>query len=126
VINKKARVFSIDGPGGTDKTFLYKCLIATIHLKGLIAVATTTSGIAALIMPGGCTTHFVLKILIKINDGSICKFSKQSDMVNLLHRVALVIWDEVAVTKSQSVETSIVGGSARRQRTNAPTKLLIP
>jgi ATP-dependent DNA helicase PIF1 len=105
VINRKGRVLFVDDPGGTGKTFLYRCLIATIRLEGLIEVATATSGIASLIMPGGRTAPSVLKIPIKISDGSICKFSKQSDKVNLLCREALIIWDEVAMTKRQSVET---------------------
>jgi hypothetical protein len=88
VINKKGRVFFVDGPGGIGKTFLYRFLIATVQSKGLIAVATTTSGIEAPIMPGGRTTHSVFKIPIKISDGSICKFSKQSDMVDPLFRAA--------------------------------------
>jgi hypothetical protein len=103
VINRKARVFFVDGPGGIGKTFLYRCLIATIRLEGLIVVATTTSGILASIMPGGCTAHSIFKIPIKISDGSICKFSKQSDMIDL-RRAALIIWDEVAMTKRHSVE----------------------
>jgi DNA replication protein DnaC len=80
VINKNGRVFFVSGPGGTGKTFLYRRLIATLCSESLIAVATATSGIAASIMPGGHTAHSVFKIPIKISDGSICKFSKQSDM----------------------------------------------
>jgi hypothetical protein len=105
MINRKGRVFFVDGPGGTSKTFLYRCLIATVRSEGLIAVITTTSGIAASIMPGDHTAHSIFKIPIKISDGSICKFSKQSDTTDLLRSVALVIWDEVAMTKRQSVET---------------------
>jgi hypothetical protein len=105
MINRKGRVFFVDSPGGTGKTFLYRCLIATIRSEGLIIVATTTSGIAASIMPGGRTAHSVFKIPIKISDDIICKFSKQSDTTDLLHRVALIIWDEVAMTKRQYVET---------------------
>jgi ATP-dependent DNA helicase PIF1 len=104
VINRKVRFFFVDDPGGTSKTFLYRCLIANVRFKGLIAMATTTSGIAASIMPGGCTTHSIFKIPIKISDGSISKFSKQSDTADLLRRVALIIWDEVAMTKRQFVE----------------------
>jgi ATP-dependent DNA helicase PIF1 len=85
VINRKGRVFFIDGTGGTDKTFLYRCLIATVHSEGLIAVATVMSGIAASIIPGGRTAHSVFKISIKISDDSICKFSKHSDRADLLH-----------------------------------------
>jgi ATP-dependent DNA helicase PIF1 len=105
VINRKGRVLFVDDPWGTGKTFLYKCLIAIIHSEGLIAVATTTSRIATSIMPGGLTAHSVFKIPIKISDGSICKFLKQSDTTDLLCRVALIIWDEVAMTKRQFVET---------------------
>jgi hypothetical protein len=56
-------------------------------------------------MLGGHTTHSIFKIPIKIGDGSICKFSKQSDTTNLLCRATLIIWDEVAMTKRQSLET---------------------
>jgi hypothetical protein len=105
MINRKGRVFFVDSPRGTGKTFLYRCLIATVRSEGLIIVATATSGIAASIMPGGRTAHSVFKIPIKISDGIICKFSKQSDTTDLLHRVALIIWDEVAMTKRQYVET---------------------
>jgi hypothetical protein len=99
VINRKGRVFFVDGPGGIGKIFLYRCLIATVHSEALIAVATTTSGIAASIMPGGHTAHLIFKISIKISDGSIYKFSKQSDTTDLLCRVTLIIWDEVAIDK---------------------------
>jgi hypothetical protein len=53
----------------------------------------------------GCTVHSVFKIPIKINDSNICNFSKQSDTADLLHRAALIIWDEVAMTKIQAVES---------------------
>jgi hypothetical protein len=104
VRNKKGRVFFVDGPGGTGKTYLYKALIATVHSEGLLAVATVASSIAASIMPGGHTAHSVFKIPIKLTDSSMCNFTKQSDIADL-HKAALVIWDEVAMTKRQPVET---------------------
>jgi hypothetical protein len=67
-------------------------------------VTTATFGIAASIMPGGRTAHSIFKIPIKISDSSICKSSKQSDMADLLCRATLIIWDEVALTKRQSIE----------------------
>jgi hypothetical protein len=84
---------------------LYRCLIATVRSEALKAVPPTTFGIAASIMPGGHTAHSIFKIPIKISDGRIYKFSKQSDMTNLLCRAALIIWDEVTMIKRQSVET---------------------
>jgi hypothetical protein len=107
VIKRKGRVFFVDGPESTGKTFLYMFLIADVHSEGLIAVAIATSGIAASIMPGDHTAHSVFKIPNKTSDGSICKFSKQSDMTHLLCRAALIIWDEVAMTKMQSVRCEV-------------------
>jgi hypothetical protein len=84
----------VDGPGGTGKTFLYKALLARVRSKGLIAIATTTSGIA----------HSRFKIPIKIGDNSMCSFTKQSGTAELLRRASLIIWDEVAMTKRQCIE----------------------
>lgn len=104
VMSKKARVFFVDGPGGTGKTYLYKALIAKIRSMDLIAVATATSGIAASIMPGGRTAHSRFKIPIKLSDSTVCNFAKQSGTAELLRRASLIIWDEVAMTKRQAVE----------------------
>ena len=38
-------------------TFLYRTLLADVRSKGFLALATTTSGIAASILPGGRTMH---------------------------------------------------------------------
>jgi hypothetical protein len=104
VLNRKGKVFFVDSPGGTGKTFLYRCFIAIVCSEGLIAVVTATSGITLSIMPSGRTAHSTFKILIKISDGSICKFLKQSDTTDLLYSVALIRWDEVAMTKMKSIE----------------------
>jgi hypothetical protein len=62
-------------------------------------VTITTCSIAASIMSSGRTAHSVFKIPVKINDSSMYNFSKQSGIADLLHRVALIIWDKVAMTK---------------------------
>ncbi|XP_052626830.1 uncharacterized protein LOC128133429 [Lactuca sativa] len=55
-------VFFLDGPGGTENTFLYKVLLANIRAYGLIALATPTSGVATNKMPRGRTTHSRFRI----------------------------------------------------------------
>jgi len=104
VLNKKSQVFFVDGPGGTGKTFLYKALLAAVRSKGLIAIATATSGIAASILPGGRTAHSRFKIPIKISSNSTCTFSIQDETAELLRRASLLIWDEVAMTNRLAVE----------------------
>jgi hypothetical protein len=105
VEKKVGQVFFVDGPGGTGKTYLYKALLAKVRSMNLIAIATATSGIAASIMPGGRTAHSRFKIPIKLDNNTMCSFTKQSGTAELLRKAALVIWDEVAMTKRQAVET---------------------
>ncbi|XP_044436190.1 uncharacterized protein [Triticum aestivum] len=105
VTNQKSQIFFVDGPGGTRKTYLYKALLAKVRSMGLIAIATATSGIAASIMAGGRTAHSRFKIPIKLTDNNMCGFTKQSGTTELLKQASLIIWDEVAMTKHQAVET---------------------
>ena len=86
-----AKYFFVDGPGETSKTYLYKALLAKVRSMNLIAVATATSGIVASIMPGGRTAHSRFKIPIKLDNNTMCSFTKQSGTAELLRRATLII-----------------------------------
>jgi len=105
VMTNRGKVFFIDGPGGIGKTYLYRALFARVRSTDRIAIATATFGIAASIMPGGRTAHSRFKILIKLEDNSVCNFTKQSGTAELLCEASLIIWDEVAITRRQAIET---------------------
>ncbi|KAL6839328.1 hypothetical protein ACP4OV_031000 [Aristida adscensionis] len=102
--NSQGGVFFVDGPGGTEKTYLYRALLATVRHQDKIAVATATSGVAASIMPGGRTAHSRFKIPLSINNGAYCSFTKQSGTAKLLRTASLIIWDEASMTKRQAIE----------------------
>nr|GEV23804.1 hypothetical protein [Tanacetum cinerariifolium] len=97
-------VFFIDGHGGTGKTFLYKALLATVRSRGLIALATASSGAATNNMTGGRTAHTRFKIPINLTTNSICNIKKQSGLAKLLCQATLIIWDEASMAKRQAVE----------------------
>ena len=84
-------LFFVDGPSGTRKTYLYRALLTTIRSQNKIAVATTTSIVAASIMPGGRTAHSRLKIPLTLDDGAFCTFTKQSGTAKLLRTASLII-----------------------------------
>jgi hypothetical protein len=105
LVSTKGTVFFVDGPGGTGKTFLYRALLARVRSMDKIAIATATSSIAASIMPGGRTSHSRFKIPIKLDDNSVCNFTKQSGTAALLREASLIIWDEVVMTRRQATET---------------------
>uniref|UniRef100_A0A3Q7EVU2 ATP-dependent DNA helicase n=1 Tax=Solanum lycopersicum TaxID=4081 RepID=A0A3Q7EVU2_SOLLC len=93
--NAIGRAFFIDGPGGTGKSFLYRALLATVRYRGFIALATASSGVAALLHPGGRTAHSRFKIPINIEGKFSCNISKQSSLASLIRDAKLIVWDEI-------------------------------
>jgi Rad3-related DNA helicase len=69
VDTKHGGLFFVDGPRGIGKTYLYRACLATIRSQKKIVVATTTSGVAASIIPGGRTAHSRFKIPLTIDNG---------------------------------------------------------
>ncbi|CAG8527697.1 589_t:CDS:2, partial [Scutellospora calospora] len=104
VDNNRSGIFFIDRLGGSRKTYLYKCILAIIRSLGFIALATASSGIASLIMPGGHITYSRFKIPIPIDTNSSYTFSKQSQVGQLLLLVKLIIWDKSSMTHRHAIE----------------------
>ncbi|XP_021991851.1 ATP-dependent DNA helicase PIF1-like [Helianthus annuus] len=104
VDNDLPGVFFIDGPGGTGKTFLYIALLAEIRSRGLIALATASSGAAANNMPGGRTAHSRFKIPLNLENNSMCNIKKQSGAAKLIRSAKIIIWDEASMAKRQAIE----------------------
>ena len=69
----QARLFFLDGPGGTGKTFLYSILLAHVRARDGLALAVASSGLASLLMAGGTTSHYRFKIPINLDEGSTCR-----------------------------------------------------
>lgn len=90
------RAFFISGPGGTGKTFLYNVLCNKFRGDGGIVLCVASSGIAALLLPGGRTSHSMFKIPIDIHEDSMCSISKTSSRAELMRIAKVVIWDEIS------------------------------
>ncbi|XP_050889664.1 uncharacterized protein LOC127094951 [Lathyrus oleraceus] len=91
IVQKHSGVFFVDGPEGTGKTFLYRTLMVSLRSIGEIVLATTSSGIAATLLPGGRTAHSRFKIPIDMQSSSICGIKKQKYLINLIRVVAAII-----------------------------------
>jgi hypothetical protein len=89
-------VFFVDGVGGAGKTFTYSCLLAGVRsLPDGIALSVASSGIAALLLPGGRTAHSRFKIPVEgLNRDSVCFVSRQSPEAALVWAADLIVWDE--------------------------------
>ncbi|XP_070019675.1 uncharacterized protein [Nicotiana sylvestris] len=104
IFSNQSGAFFIDGPGETGKTFLYRALLAVVRSKGFVALAITTSGVAASILPGGRTAHSRFKFPTEIDEQYSCNISKQSSLAALIHYAKLIVWDEVSMAKKKVIE----------------------
>ncbi|XP_028086186.1 uncharacterized protein LOC114287103 [Camellia sinensis] len=80
--------------------------IATLNMRsqGRIAIVTATSRIAAILLPSGRTTHSRFKIPLNPEASSVCSITKQSDLVKLIRRATVIIWDEAIMTNHYAFE----------------------
>ncbi|XP_010480490.1 PREDICTED: uncharacterized protein LOC104759239 [Camelina sativa] len=96
--NGDGRFFFLNGPGGTGKTYLYTTLITKLRAMKKVVLPVASSGIAALLLPGGRTAHSRFKIPINLHEHSMCDIRKGSMLAELLRKTDLIIWDEAPMT----------------------------
>jgi hypothetical protein len=87
-------IFFLDDPGGSGKTFVYSVLLASVRRDGHVAIGVASSGIAALLLEGGRTSHSVFKIPIALARDSMCSILVQNDSAEVLREAKLIVWDE--------------------------------
>jgi RecG-like helicase len=73
VDRKRPGFFFLYGYGGTGKTFIWRALSAALRSRGEIVLTVASSGIAALLIPGGRTAHSRFGIPINIDEYSTCE-----------------------------------------------------
>ncbi|XP_074300171.1 uncharacterized protein LOC141631392 [Silene latifolia] len=94
VSNGKGGLMFLYGHGGTGKTFLYSTISARLHADSNIVLNVASSGIAALLLPGGRTAHSRFDIPIDLFENSTCNISQKSQLAELIRMASLIIWDE--------------------------------
>ena len=105
VENSTGEMFMISGHGGTGKTFLYKVICSKLRADGAIVLCTASSGIAALLLPGGRTAHSMFKIPIdNLSHESYCCIPKNSRRADLMRAVKCIIWDEIVPQHRYAIE----------------------
>ena len=103
ITNKKGKIFFLNGPGGTGKTFVYKTICHQVQGNGWIILAVASSGIAAILMEGGRTAHSVFKIPVdNLNSGSYCSIPKEGQLAKLLCQTHAIAWDVLGLHPSHN------------------------
>ena len=77
VMNDLGKLFFLNGPGGTRKTFVYNTVCAKLCSEGIIVLCVSFSGISALLLQGGRTAHSMFKIPVEnLHKDSFCSIPK--------------------------------------------------
>ncbi|CAO3645166.1 unnamed protein product [Mucor hiemalis] len=98
------KIFFVDGPGGTGKTFLFNSLLFRVRREGHIALSVASSGTAALLMDGGRTSHSMFKIPLEVESNTMCRIKPNSVTALLLKQTKLILWDESSMTSRNIFE----------------------
>ena len=96
--------FFLHGPAGTGKTFVYNTIGSYLRSQNKIVLCVASSGIAALLLTGGRTSHSRLKIPLSIDESSTCYIPRNSALAELIRNTALIIWDEVPLQHKHCFE----------------------
>ena len=67
-------------------------------------MTVASSGIAALLLPGGRTPHSHFKVPLNTEEHSICTIKKNTKLSELIEQTALIIWDEAPVNHRHCFE----------------------
>ena len=96
----------IDAPAGTGKSFTQCAIAAHIRAQRKLVLCTASSGIAALILPGGLTAHSTFRLPFgdKSVDGSVCNVPAESERAQVLKQACLIVWDEIVMSGKYSPE----------------------
>jgi len=99
------KTFFVNGLGGAGKTFLYGCLLNRVRSTGDIALSMASSGIATLLLEGGCTAHSRFKIPVASFCGSsTCYVPLNSPQAALIRAAHLIVWDEAPMAHKHVFE----------------------
>ncbi|KAL4626735.1 hypothetical protein ACB092_05G119100 [Castanea dentata] len=95
---------SVSENKGTGKTYLWKTIICRLRSEGKIVIAIASSGIAALLLPGGRTAHSRFQIPINVTDSSSCGIKQGSQIAELMSKASLIVWDEAPMAHRNCFE----------------------
>jgi len=95
VTNNQGYLFFIHAACSCEKTFLCNTIAAKVRRRDQIALCVASSGIAALLLDRGRTSHSRFKIPFSIHEDSVTGLKHNSYMFLVLQQTKVIIWDEV-------------------------------
>ena len=104
ITNNQGYLFFIHAAGGCGKTFLCNTIAVEVRRRGQIALCVAPSGIAALLLDGGRTSHSCFKIPLSIHEDSVAGLKCNSYIFPVLQQTKVIIWDEIPMQHKYDID----------------------
>ena len=83
---------------------MYNTIAAEVRRRGQVALCVASSGITALLLDGGRTSHSRFKIPLSIHEDSVARLKRNSYMFPVLQQTKVIIWDEVPMQHKYDID----------------------
>ncbi|XP_023247714.1 uncharacterized protein LOC111643757, partial [Copidosoma floridanum] len=106
VLNSSGKVFFLDAPGGTGKTFLINLMLAQARSAGKLSLDVASSGIDATLKSGGRTAHSTFKLPLCVFSGEdyTCPIRKNGPLAKIFQNTTFIVWDECTMSHRARIE----------------------
>jgi len=104
ITNNQGYFFFIHAASSCEKTFSCNTIAAEVRRRGQVALCVVSSGIAALLLDGGRTSHSRFKIPLSIHEDSVAGLKHNSYMFPVLQQTKVIIWDEVPMQHKYDID----------------------
>jgi hypothetical protein len=100
---EKGKLFYLDGPGGSGKTFLLNALIDYSFNNNMLCLVVASTGVASLLLKGGRTAHSTFKIPIPCNTQSHCSIEPNTQLAQTMRDARFLIWEKVVTVHMDTI-----------------------
>ncbi|XP_076064960.1 uncharacterized protein LOC143039002 [Oratosquilla oratoria] len=80
------RLFYLDAPGGSGKTFLFNMINDYLVAQNVAVSTSAWTGIAATLLKNGKTLHSIFKLPVPLTETITCNIPPNSDQANILRQ----------------------------------------
>ena len=94
----------IDAPGGTGKTFVLNSLLSKVRSRGDIALASAYSGVASLLLKGGCTVHKRFNVKPSMPKRQMFTIKRGTALCKLMKMAKVIVIDEAPMMDKHILE----------------------
>lgn len=98
------RMFFLDAPAGTGKTFTFLAIASQLIAQGFNVVSVASSACGANLLLDGNTAHTTFKIPLNCSENSFCAITPNSELGKFMASVDVIFWDEAPMSHRFNVE----------------------